>query len=244
MAAISISCGQIRKKRHCNDVSPKRFDHAFNVTLLGGDGVCGWRGNTHGANRNRPAEGRRPVCPAGRLGRSHYAGRRTEPAPHQAGFLSQRAAAGAGFRRPGEDGRDQDRHQFVAFHADKKLAAGTNIALVSIPIYTWNIKRADLVRALAEIEVARKKGPVLLHCQHGADRTGIVSALYRMLYEGWSREAALDEMRNGKFGYHAVWGNIPRFIEKVDVDALRKDVAAQVCGFEGGSQSGAVCKKG
>ncbi len=130
-----------------------------------------------------------------------------------------------------------------AFHADKKLAAGTNIALVSIPIYTWNIKRADLVRALAEIEVARKKGPVLLHCQHGADRTGIVSALYRMLYEGWSREAALDEMRNGKFGYHAVWGNIPRFIEKVDVDALRKDVAAQVCGFEGGSQSGAVCKK-
>jgi protein tyrosine/serine phosphatase len=115
-----------------------------------------------------------------------------------------------------------------AFHSDKKLAAGTGIKLISIPINTWNIEREDLVRALAEIEIARKKGPVLLHCQHGADRTGLVSALYRMLYEGWTREAALDEMRNGKFGYHAVWGNIPRFIEKVDVEALRRDVAAKV----------------
>ncbi len=115
-----------------------------------------------------------------------------------------------------------------AFHSDKKLATGTAFKLVSIPINTWHIEREHLVRALAEIELARKKGPVLLHCQHGADRTGLVSALYRMLYEGWTREAALDEMRNGRFGYHAVWGNIPRFIEKVDVDALRTDVRAMV----------------
>ena len=115
-----------------------------------------------------------------------------------------------------------------AFHSDKKLAVGTAIKLVSIPINTWHIERADLVRALAVIEVARRRGPVLLHCQHGADRTGLVSALYRMLYEGWPREAALDEMRNGHFGYHAVWGNIPRFIEKVDVEALRTDVRAMV----------------
>ena len=115
-----------------------------------------------------------------------------------------------------------------AFHSDKTLAAGTGIKLISIPINTWAIDRRDLVRALAEIEIARKQGPVLLHCQHGADRTGLVSALYRMLYEGWTREAALDEMRNGKFGYHPVWGNIPRFLEKVDVVALRKDVATRV----------------
>ena len=115
-----------------------------------------------------------------------------------------------------------------AFHSDKTLAAGTGIKLISIPINTWAIDRRDLVRALAEIEIARKQGPVLLHCQHGADRTGLVSALYRMLYEGWTREAALDEMRNGKFGYHPVWGNIPRFLEKVDLAALRKDVATRV----------------
>jgi protein tyrosine phosphatase (PTP) superfamily phosphohydrolase (DUF442 family) len=130
-----------------------------------------------------------------------------------------------------------------AFHSDKKLAAGTGIALVSIPINTWNIKQADLVRALAEIEVAGKRGPVLLHCQHGADRTGLVTALYRMLNDGWTREAALDEMRNGSFGYHAVWGNIPSFIAKVDIDAMRREVAVEVCRIDNVTP-GTACTKG
>jgi protein tyrosine phosphatase (PTP) superfamily phosphohydrolase (DUF442 family) len=130
-----------------------------------------------------------------------------------------------------------------AFHSDKKLAAGTGIALVSIPINTWNIKQRDLVRALAEIEVAGKRGPVLLHCQHGADRTGLVTALHRMLNEGWTREAALDEMRDGNFGYHAVWGNIPAFVAKVDVEVMRREVAAEVCRIEAGGQTGTACSK-
>ena len=41
-----------------------------------------------------------------------------------------------------------------------------------------------------------------------------------MLHQGWTRDKALDEMRNGQFGYHAVWGNIPRFLRKVDVEKL------------------------
>jgi protein tyrosine phosphatase (PTP) superfamily phosphohydrolase (DUF442 family) len=130
-----------------------------------------------------------------------------------------------------------------AFHSDKKLAADTGIALVSIPINTWNIKQRDLVRALAEIEVAGKRGPVLLHCQHGADRTGLVTALHRMLNEGWTREAALDEMRNGSFGYHAVWGNIPSFIAKVDIGAMRREVAVEVCRIDKVTP-GTACTKG
>jgi protein tyrosine phosphatase (PTP) superfamily phosphohydrolase (DUF442 family) len=115
-----------------------------------------------------------------------------------------------------------------AFNSDKPLLVGTGLTLVSVPINTWNIKRSDVVRALAAIQVAEGRGAVLLHCQHGADRTGLISALHRILNDGWTREAALDEMRNGAFGYHAVWGNIPRFIKKVDIEALRLDVAAAV----------------
>lgn len=126
-----------------------------------------------------------------------------------------------------------------AFHSDKKMSAGTGLTLISIPINTWNIKQTDLVRALAALEVAGRLGPVLLHCQHGADRTGLVAALHRMLNEGWTREAALDEMRNGQFGYHAVWGNIPAFIERVDIEAMRREVAVAVCKLE--PKSGAVC---
>ena len=112
-----------------------------------------------------------------------------------------------------------------AFNADEPLAAGLDLRLVRVRINTWNIKRADVVTALQRLRSASRDAPVLLHCQHGADRTGMISALYRILYQGWSKAAALEEMQNGMFGYHAVWGNIPRFIRRVDLEALRRDVA-------------------
>jgi hypothetical protein len=31
-------------------------------------------------------------------------------------------------------------------------------------------------------------------------------------------------MQYGGFGYHAVWGNIPRHIQRVNVDRLRREV--------------------
>ena len=55
---------------------------------------------------------------------------------------------------------------------------------------------------------------VLVHCQHGADRTGTMCAMYRILREGWTADDAIDEMKNGGYGYHSVWGNLPRFIRK------------------------------
>jgi protein tyrosine/serine phosphatase len=113
-----------------------------------------------------------------------------------------------------------------AFHSDAKLAKQTDLRLVSVPINTWKIKTTDVVRALAEIRRAEASGPVLLHCLHGADRTGLVTAMYRMIYQGWSKADAETEMRQGNFGYHAVWGNIPRFIANADLAAIKRQVDA------------------
>jgi hypothetical protein len=111
-----------------------------------------------------------------------------------------------------------------AFNSDEALARGLDLKLAQIRINTWNIEGEDVVAALQNLRRASRDAPVLLHCQHGADRTGMISALYRILYQGWSKAAALEEMQNGMFGYHAVWGNIPRFIGRVDVGKLRRDV--------------------
>jgi protein tyrosine/serine phosphatase len=111
-----------------------------------------------------------------------------------------------------------------AFNADEPLAQGLPLRLERFRINTWNIRRKDVIAALQALRRASREAPVLLHCQHGADRTGMITALYRILFQGWSRAAALDEMQNGKFGYHAVWGNIPRFIRRADVERLRRDV--------------------
>jgi protein tyrosine/serine phosphatase len=130
----------------------------------------------------------------------------------------------AGFKALAKDPGIKTVVSLRAFHTDKMLLEGTGIKLIRVPIFTWNIETEDVVRALASIRKAEAKGPVLLHCQHGADRTGLITAMYRILYQSWTKDAAIDEMQNGQFGYHAVWGNIPRYIRKVNVEALRKMV--------------------
>lgn len=112
------------------------------------------------------------------------------------------------------------------FHSDRSLAKGQSLELIRVPMNTWDIDDTEVIRALRNLRTASKKGPVLLHCQHGADRTGLITALYRVLYEGWTKAAALDEMRQGKFGYHAVWGNIPSYIRRVNVERLKRQVGS------------------
>lgn len=109
-----------------------------------------------------------------------------------------------------------------AFHSDKDLFKKTAIKTHRIKIYTWAIGDDEIVAALKAIRAAEKEGPVLLHCQHGADRTGLVTAMYRVVYQGWDKEKALDELQNGGYGYHALWKNIPPYLRGVDVEKIRQ----------------------
>ena len=130
----------------------------------------------------------------------------------------------AGFKALAKDPGIKTVVSLRAFNSDEPLAEGTGLKLVRIKIHTWHIETEDVVTVLANIRKAEASGPVLLHCQHGADRTGLISALYRVLYDGWSKDAALDEMLHGNFGYHAVWGNIPYYLRNADVAVLRRMV--------------------
>ena len=49
-------------------------------------------------------------------------------------------------------------------------------------------------------------------------------AAYRMLVEDWSAEAAITEMREGGYNYHAMWTNMIRYLEKLDVAAARAEL--------------------
>jgi uncharacterized protein (TIGR01244 family) len=110
---------------------------------------------------------------------------------------------------------------FRADHSDESVLNLSGVKLVRIPINTWSIGDDQIVSALHAIKQAQKDGPVLIHCQHGADRTGTVAAMYRILEQGWTREQALRELKEGGYGFHSIWVNIPRYIEHTDTERLR-----------------------
>jgi protein tyrosine/serine phosphatase len=113
-----------------------------------------------------------------------------------------------------------------AVHSDKPLLNGLPIRCYDVPMHTWHIEHEDIVFALRTLRHATQRTVTLVHCEHGADRTGLITALYRILYQGWSKDQALDEMEQGNFGYHDVWINIPAEVDKIDIPTLRREIAA------------------
>ena len=111
-----------------------------------------------------------------------------------------------------------------SFHSDSDELAGTGLLSERLTVKTWHIEDEDVVRVL---RIVRNKanGPYLIHCQHGADRTGVMCAMYRIVEQGWPREQAIDEMVNGGYGFHGVWKNITDYIRHADVEKMREAVA-------------------
>jgi protein tyrosine/serine phosphatase len=108
-----------------------------------------------------------------------------------------------------------------SMHSDRKKLKGTSLKYVHIPINTFNVKEEHVV-AFLKVMADPANHPVFLHCQHGADRTGMMSAFYRIMFEGWSREDAMREMLEGGYGFHSVWKNILSFLKNADLDRIRK----------------------
>lgn len=108
-----------------------------------------------------------------------------------------------------------------SFHSDREAIGETGLAYEHIYMKAWHPEEEDIVRFL-QIVCNPKRQPVLVHCQHGADRTGTMCALYRIVVQGWTKEEALREMRQGGYGFHSVFANLPRFVDSLDLAAIRR----------------------
>jgi protein tyrosine phosphatase (PTP) superfamily phosphohydrolase (DUF442 family) len=109
-----------------------------------------------------------------------------------------------------------------SFHSDRDELEGTKLGYEHIYMKAWHPERKETIRFL-KIVTDPKQAPVLVHCLHGADRTGTMCALYRVAVQGWSKDEAIREMKQGGFGFHAVFGNLTEWIKELDVDSLKKD---------------------
>lgn len=106
---------------------------------------------------------------------------------------------------------------------DLKYAKGQNFIHVHYPIITWRLNESDILNVMQIIKDS--SGKVLIHCKHGSDRTGCMVAAYRLVFQGWSKERALAELRREEFGYHEFWfPDIVELIQELNVEKLRQDL--------------------
>ncbi len=108
-----------------------------------------------------------------------------------------------------------------SFNSDRNEIGDTGLGYEHIYMKAWHPEIKEAVLFL-KVVTDPERTPVLVHCQHGADRTGTMCAVYRVAVQGWTKEEALQEMREGGFGFHEVWINLPKWFEKLDIEAVKK----------------------
>ena len=99
-----------------------------------------------------------------------------------------------------------------ARHSDAEEIGTLSLRRIEIPTDTWDLDEASAVRFLQTV-TKTNGAPFFVHCQHGADRTGTMCAVYRVVIQGWTKEEAIREMTEGGYGFHKVWENLVDFIQ-------------------------------
>jgi protein-tyrosine phosphatase len=85
--------------------------------------------------------------------------------------------------------------------AEEAFCNNQELNFVRIPPSVWGDLGGEPpaeegVRKFREVMSDRRNYPVLLHCLAGIHRTGIFTAIYRMEFDHWSNDQAMQEMRS------------------------------------------------
>jgi tyrosine-protein phosphatase SIW14 len=78
---------------------------------------------------------------------------------------------------------------------EQKAVTDLGMLYVSIPMQGMTTPKDKQIAAVLALLNDATSGPVFVHCKRGADRTGTVIALYRMVHDGWDSKRALSEAK-------------------------------------------------
>lgn len=79
------------------------------------------------------------------------------------------------------------------YDAEAAVCEANGVTLASFPTSARSLPSAEVLAGVIDA-LQTAEYPILIHCEGGSDRTGVVSAIYRMLILGQSRRAALAEL--------------------------------------------------
>lgn len=86
------------------------------------------------------------------------------------------------------------------FSKEQKVAIKNGIKYINIPMTPSSPPSEDQINQFFTVLNNPDNLPVFVHCWQGKDRTGIMTALYRLYKYNWSFDSIYEEMR--LLGYH------------------------------------------
>ncbi|OAL75850.1 protein tyrosine phosphatase [Acinetobacter sp. SFB] len=113
-----------------------------------------------------------------------------------------------------------------SINADLDILPSPDFKLVHLPIHIWAMSREDLLQVMRQIQQAKALDQkVLIHCDHGSDRTGASIAMYRIIFENRKIEDALSEMKYGGYDFHTVWMHIAKIFSPENVKWIQQQLS-------------------
>src|SRR5580704_618517 len=79
---------------------------------------------------------------------------------------------------------------------EQKVVTDLGMRYVSIPMHGMSTPNNEQVAAVQALFNDTSSGPVFVHCKRGADRTGMVVAVYRISHDQWDNKKALSEAKS------------------------------------------------
>lgn len=108
---------------------------------------------------------------------------------------------------------------------ESRLAREAGIAYYVIPMSTRRAPTSDQLATFFRL-VSDPARPVYVHCKGGRHRTGVMTAAYRMAFEGWKADRAYDEMKRYDFGPSFLHPEFKRYVYNFDASRAPMPAAA------------------
>lgn len=111
---------------------------------------------------------------------------------------------------------------------EQTLAAQAGMHYVHIPMTTHKAPTpVQLSEFLRTVNDAANQ-PVYVHCVGGRHRTGVMTAVYRMVHDGWTADRAFQEMKQFKFGADFLHREFKNFVYSFGATVSQTMATAEV----------------
>ena len=95
---------------------------------------------------------------------------------------------------------------------EQRLAESAGMKFFKIAMNTRVVPTAGQIATFLSAVKDPANQPVYVHCVGGKHRTGVMTAIYRMIEDGWTADRAFQEMKTYKFGADFLHPEFKKFV--------------------------------